>query len=201
MALLGELQALFSAFRGTWLMPMRSVNPDAALYFDACTGRTVSRSSDIVDFAVEDGDATDNVHRNPARVELDCILSDTPTHPLALAQSSLAQLFGNGQNSENGIAKLRAWWHESEFLRVVTPRWEIRDLQIEGFTHAEDAETGASYRVALALKSVVILSSVTLPSELDFDAAQLGAGGTVDLGQQSPINPADYGGPITLGGG
>lgn len=201
MALLGALVELFSMFQGTWVMPMKSVDPTDALFFDACTGRVVTRSGEIVDFAVEDGFATDNRFRNPTRVSVEGTLSDTPTHPLALAKTKLSTLFGGGQNSELGITKLREWDEASTIVRVVTPRWQIKNLGILTFSHEENDETGASYNVSLEFKSVRIITSALIPDQLDFDAAQLGAGGTVDLGTQGGIDPANYTGPITLGGG
>lgn len=191
MGILGKLKELVAKPRGTKLLAQSPTAVLDLVAFDTTFSMQVTWPGMVTDHPVEMEESfSSSIYRQPLQVAIDALLTDNPVEfvagllPAATARSKLVKL-----------EELR---DREEPVWIVSSMGCFLDLGIESVDASRDPELGDGIRVSLTLKRLNIISTALVPAQFDFDALVAGAGGTIDLGTQGPIDPRSYTGPTSV---
>lgn len=137
---------------------------------DAITNFRVSHPGTVTEHPVQDGDPlTDHVVLLPALLEIDCIVTDTPT-----------RLFGlGGIDRAIGLANdLLALRNDRTVMDISTSRGVFPGYVIENIEETRTPETGRAIELSIMFKRRRVAKTNLVPADIDADAVALGAGGT-----------------------
>lgn len=148
------------------------------LQLDAAPSVQHSFGTQITDFPLEDGElAQDNSIKNPRRLTIDGIITDTPTTYTVIGYvPSPGFLPGVMPRSVNAFQEILKLWKSETPFDVVTAKDIYKSMMIEDFSCEETAMIGKQLKFTMSLKQVTILDTETIRAGVDIatKTAELG---------------------------
>lgn len=170
---------------------------------DCCERMTVRFPGETTSHPIEDAeDITDHEHHFPEEFSASGFLTDTPIGYLGggtrqgLVPTRPGIVPDRAIKSFEKLLEIRA---RREPVVIVVSMIVLPDMAVLEVELMRDANTGAGIEVAITCGKRRIVKTATVPSEFDFDAKALGAGGTADAGTQSTF-PPPYRAPVKVPG-
>jgi hypothetical protein len=152
---------------------------------DVTRSQKHSRQIAISENPVEEGfTATNHARRIPVTLEIDGILTDTPT---GLALLNVKETFAGVYRNlaQQNYQKLKELMYKREPVFVATSVDVYENMLITSLDVAKNSGTGYALEVSLQLREIYIRSPLNIPPILDLDGAVLGGGETQNIGTQS----------------
>ena len=143
-----------------------------------------SRQMAMTENPVENGfTATNHVRRLPVVLEVDGILTDTPTGLAILnVKETFAGVYRN--LALQNFNKLNDLFQRREPVFVATSIAVYENMIITGLDVSKQTNTGYALEVSIRLQEIFIRSPLNVPPILDLDGAVLGGGEAQNLGTQ-----------------
>jgi hypothetical protein len=186
MALLGQLKAITEKVKGTKIVPMVPKGPLDLVQLDATFSRDLELGGQLSTNPVQGRQSVaDNLARQPPRMSIEGEFTDTPVQ-------FLAGLSNIPNRALSQLRKLEELRDREEPCYVFTALGARSDMVIVNVTARQDVESGDTIQISIMLERATIVSAAFIPSEIDLDAKLAGAGGTLDMGTQAPIDPNAY---------
>lgn len=191
MSILGKLKELVTKPRGTKILAQSPTAVLDLVAFDTTFAMNVTWPGQVADHPVEMGESfASSIYRQPLLATIDALLTDNPVEFVAGLQPAAT--------AQSKLRKLEELRDREELVWVVSSMGVFLGLGIETVDASRDPEMGDGIRVAVQLKRLNIISTALVPTQFDFDALVAGAGGTIDMGTQGPVDPRQYTGPTSV---
>lgn len=185
-----NLDDVMQPVRGTRIIPMDPAGLLDYVQLDVTTsinfrfGVSVSRSSVEQDLSYGDHSVI-----NPDEISVSGVLTNTPI-------AFMAGVRPIANEARQNLQKLRGMITRRQPVFVLTSRIVALDMLPTSLDVPVSPEDGDSITINMSFEKLKIVRLAYVTSVIDIDAIIFGGGGTVNLGQQSTINPSDYTGPI-----
>lgn len=148
--------------------------PVGAVEMDASLSESHQAANEVTRHPVEQGsDITDHVRRQPERVTITGVITDTPTTLGGALEEN---------RSLSAFEKFLEMKDRADLVTVVTSLRQYSNMVIESYSIPRDARRGQSVEITLNLVEILTAQIAEIPPEPA--AGTQSSRGTVDLGSQ-----------------
>ena len=162
---------------------------DLELEVDATLRESHDDEAEVTRFPVEDGaDITDHVRQLPARLHLECLISDTPLSTLGIA--NVEATLAGGSISQDAYSLLREWQADAALLIVTTTLRRYESMVLTALSVPRDVANGRAVRFGADFTPIrrVSTEATAVPDENRADIGK--AGGQTKTKQTAPAGAA-----------